>query len=287
MNIEDIWKIQYEFNRKFLEKIKKIDIENISYENKIILSKDYILHAIKELTEILDTFSWKMHKPILNNNIRDNTIEELIDTQKFLWGLFQIWDTSIDEFCDQFVRKSNVVEQRFNQDFEISEKIKNKNIAIFDIDGVIADYPNCFISFINKKTKNDFKDMYEVKNNLDIKLIYDLKDEYRNTGEKRFIAVNKDVISFIEKLKEKDSSIVLLSSRPYHKYNRIYADTLEWLAANNIKYDMILWDYKKDRNILNNFLRGVRYWAGGVKLTPPVFIFYAILVTIIIPLKGI
>lgn len=250
--MKDLWKIQYEFNKQFLKKIKDIDINNISFVDKITLSKDYILHTIKELTEVLDTISWKMHKPVEYDNIRDNTIEELIDSQKFLWGLFQIWNVSEEEFSEQFVRKSKVVEQRFSQDFEIKNTIQDKKVVILDIDGVISDFPNCFIDFINKKTSNSFIDLFQVKNSLSISEIDSLKHDYRNSGEKRFLPVKNDIIDFINKINKK-FNIVLLSSRPYHKYNRIYADTLEWLHSNDVKYNMILWDYKKDRSILKNF----------------------------------
>ena len=62
-----------------------------------------------------------------------------------------------------------------------------------------------------------------------------------------------DIFICINNIDKNRYYIVLLSSRPYSKYSRIYADTIEWLSKNNIYYDNILFDEKKDRKILNNF----------------------------------
>ena len=70
-----------------------------------------------------------------------------------MWGLFQIWGVDEKEFVEEFIRKSNVVQQRYNQEFNFIVD-KNKRIVIFDIDGVIANYPNCFVEFINEKLSN-------------------------------------------------------------------------------------------------------------------------------------
>lgn len=247
--LDDLWKIQYDYNEKFLRLKNNINIKNIEEKDKINLTKDYILHTIKELTEVLDTFNFKMHRIENKKNIRHNTIEELIDTQKFLWGIFQLWQVDEQEFYDQFVRKSNVVEQRFNQEFYKLDK--SKKIIILDIDGVIADYPECFVNYVNNKTNTKFVNMFDIRNMLTQKQIYDLKDEYRNSGVKSSLPVKEYAIDFINKIKQK-YYIVLLTSRPYSKYFRIYADTLEWLDKNKIHYDAIYWDEKKSRNILNN-----------------------------------
>jgi hypothetical protein len=247
--LSELWYIQLEYNKKFLKIKNNLDISNLSIDIKTKLTKDYILHAIKELSEVLDTLNFKMHRNENKKIIRHNTVEELIDTQKFLWGIFQLWNVDEKEFYSQFLRKSAVVEQRFLQEFyKLSD---DKKIIILDIDGVISDYPKCFIDYINKKNNSNFKTIYDLKNNLSQQQIYDFKDDYRNSGIKSILPLKEGIIEFIDKIKEK-YHIVLLSSRPYSKYFRIYADTLEWLEKNKIHYDAIYWDEKKDRNILHN-----------------------------------
>ncbi len=250
--MNNIWKIQYDFNKKFFEN-KNIDFENLTEEQKNIYTKEFILHISREIFEVLNEVPFKMHRDYKDFKLkRSNIVEELIDVQKYLLGLFQIWGVDEKEFVEEFIRKSNVVQQRYNQEFNFIID-KNKRIMIFDIDGVIADYPNCFVEFINKKLSTNFKNMFEVKDFISPADLFTLKDEYRSCGIKKFIKTKKDVVDFINNIDREKYCIVLLSSRPYSKYLRIYADTLYWLNENKINYDMIFWDEKKDRKILNNF----------------------------------
>jgi len=250
--MNELWDIQYKFNEKFFKK-NNIDFNNISNELKNHYSKEFILHISREIFEVLNEIPFKMHREYKTfKSKRKNIVEELIDVQKYLWGLFQIWDVDYNEFCEEFKRKSNVVQQRYNQEFNINFD-KNKKIILFDIDGVIADYPNCFIEFINKKLSTNYKTLFDIKNNYDKKTRIDFKDEYRNSGIKKNIPVIKDTVEFINNIDRNKYYIVILTARPYSKYFRIYADTLEWLKNIDIYYDMILWDEKKDRRILENF----------------------------------
>src|SRR3989304_1227605 len=48
-------------------------------------------------------------------------------------------------------------------------------------------------------------------------------------------------------LKSVGYKIVIISARPYEKYNRIFPDTLQWLNNNEIKYDAVY--FEKDKHI--------------------------------------
>jgi uncharacterized HAD superfamily protein len=269
--MNNIWKIQYDFNKKFFES-KNIDFENLTDEQKNLYTKEFILHISREIFEVLNEVPFKMHRDYKDfKSKRSNIVEELIDVQKYLWGLFQIWNVDEEEFKEEFIRKSRVVQQRYNQEFNFSIS-KNKRIVIFDIDGVIADYPNSLIEFINKKYHKNFTNMFEVKDSLNPVDLFSIKDEYRSCGVKKFIKAKKDVVDFINNINREKYCIILLTSRPYSKYFRIYADTLYWLTENKINYDMIFWDEKKDRKILNNFdlskiefmIEDNRYYANKI-----------------------
>jgi hypothetical protein len=81
-----------------------------------------------------------------------------------------------------------------------------------------------------------------------------LKLEYRLSGIKRTIPIIDGAVDFVNKLKENDYFVVLLTARPYKTVFRIYSDTLYWLESNNIKYDAIIWDENKETFILKYFM---------------------------------
>lgn len=107
-SLKELWKIQKSFN------VKVIDFKNITDKERCKLTEEYILSCIKELVEVADEVSYKTYKetkPINKANIK----EELIDVQKFLICLFQIWDIEPEEFVAEFKRKSKVVELRYEK----------------------------------------------------------------------------------------------------------------------------------------------------------------------------
>ena len=55
----------------------------------------------------------------------------------------------------------------------------------------------------------------------------------------KFLSIKQYQFDFIKVLNEKEYTIILLTSRPYEQYTRIYSDTLQWLSNNKIKFDAI------------------------------------------------
>ena len=54
-------------------------------------------------------------------------------------------------------------------------------------------------------------------------------------------------------LREQGYKIMLLTARPYEQYKRIFADTMEWLESNNLPYDSIIFDEKKEERLIREF----------------------------------
>lgn len=192
--------------------------------------------------------------PIKEDNLR----EELIDVFKYWLSISQFWDMTPELFIKEFNRKSEVVEQRYKQEKKLN-LLKDKKIIGLDLDGCIADYPRSYYNFIYKKTKKRIKDngSYDVYKNVE-KVFGEekakkLKREYRESGQKRFIKTINEPDKVTDKLKRKGYKIIILSARPYKEYPRIFADTLEWLKKNKIKYDAILFDEHKEEKIINKF----------------------------------
>ena len=108
--MRDLWDIQREFNDEFFESKGGWPRE----EQLIPANKDFYVHLSREAAEALNCLSFKMHRKKSGDEIeRDNLLEELVDTMKFLIGWFQINGFTYEEFEREFKRKSLIVAERF------------------------------------------------------------------------------------------------------------------------------------------------------------------------------
>lgn len=249
MGIEEAYKDQYEFNKMFLAK-KGIDIDAVSKEDLVHLSKDFIIHIVKELTEALDTLKFKMHRKEEVEFIRSNTVEELIDVQKFLWGLFQIHGVDYEELVSEYWRKTEVVKQRFQQEFCVKELSKHEKVVAIDLDGVLCEYPGYWLKYLNSQLSTDYRTLEDAKRFTDILTYEKIKSQYRQSGEEMNVPAIEGAKEFLEALKSNGYMIVILTSRPYKRYYRLFADTITWLKNNQMPYDSILFDEQKNMKIL-------------------------------------
>lgn len=251
LNGKELWDIQREFNDKFFATKGGWPTE----DQLTSASKDFAIHLIKEATEVLDELSFKMHRTSKGSIDRANVLEELVDTQKFLWGWMQVWGVTWDEFREEFKRKSIVVEQRFVQE-QTFPKIKNDPCAIIDIDGVLASYPEgfydwCIENFFPTHSHHDFGRLYKA---MDILNREELKKKYRQSGAKRNLPLVPGACELLECIRRRSKlKIILLTNRPYAEFYRIYSDTLYWLSQNKLPFDGIIWGRDKGVDALSNF----------------------------------
>jgi HAD superfamily hydrolase (TIGR01509 family) len=247
---EQLWDLQREFNDKFWATKggwPKGD------EARTIASKDFAVHIMRELGEVLSEMNSKMHR-IENKPLdRTNVLEELIDVTKFTYGFMQLWGFSFKEFEEEFKRKSMVVEQRFAQEQQFA-KLRNDPVVIVDIDGVLTDYPNCYYEWLGT---NHFegKNAHYVKSYLDTLPLRDreeLKNKYRRSGAKATLKLVPGAREMLQLLK-RELKVVFLTNRPYADFYRIYPDTLEWARTHALPYDAILWARDKGLEAIKHF----------------------------------
>lgn len=251
---KELWNIQDEFTHKFW-KTKGGMPDSTNDARMTDVTKDYALHMIAEVTEVVQELSWRMHRASKGEIDRDNLLEELIDVQKFTWGLMQVWGFTWDQFREEFKRKSTVVEQRFVQE-QTFPKIKNDPCAIIDIDGILAAYPDgfyawCIENFFPTHSYHDFGRLYK---SMDILNREELKKKYRQSGAKRTLPLVPGARELLECIRRRSQlKIILLTNRPYAEFYRIYPDTLYWLAQNKLPFDGIIWGRDKGIDALSNF----------------------------------
>jgi uncharacterized HAD superfamily protein len=257
MNLKDVWKEQKEFNNLFRQLPK-------GFEEQSHITQHMVLCIMSELDEILNTIHWKHHRNIPIKSNPQQTLLECVDVFKYLITIVQAWGFTEEEFLDAFWKKSMVVRQRRSEEF-----IKNVDgrTAIIDIDGVLCDHNQGFIKWLQKydcelynsvisKVCNSSTNTYNPVSRHDFKLTpiewQELKHQFRISGYKEFMPAYADAKEFLSEIRQKDITIVLLTSRPIDRYPNLYADTVAWLKREELPYDIIWWAYDKANHVIEN-----------------------------------
>jgi len=232
-------KKQYDFAKYFLKKKHEIDLENITEEEKETWTRNLLLCMIKESTELLNSFDWRLIGD-QNRESKDELLENGIDVFKFLLEILIINGFSSEDIENKFFQKSKVVESKFEQELFFNSLKETDKIALIDIDGVLSDYPETFLSMYGKS----YSTIEEFKRE-DLQEYTISKDLYRKEGHKNFLQTKEYAQPFLDLLRRRNIKIILLTSRPIKKYPRMYHDTLSWLDKNNLVFDSIIWESKK------------------------------------------
>ncbi|MBZ4649283.1 hypothetical protein [Thermosipho sp. (in: thermotogales)] len=253
MITEDRWNRQLEFNQKFFKDYLNKSMTSLDINEKQEWTQKFLLHLVKELSEVLDEINFKMHRVENKEIILSNILEEITDIQKFTLGLYQLWGFTYEDYLKAFDMKTAVVEQRYKQEHELDLLSKNKLICGIDLDGVIFDYPRCFLDWAIKNFSLPlpyYKNLKQLKSSVGLETYEKIKDAYRQSGYKAQLPIKKNVDEFIKFLKLNGYQVIGLTSRPYEKYSRIYSDTLKCLKSHNIELDAIFWSKEKCLKII-------------------------------------
>lgn len=240
LDLSQIWELQERFQQLVDDKFS---------DDRIGRSKEFSLALVDEIGDFLRAIRYKVHrKEPLDDIERGNVVEEIIDIFKYWLILCQVWGVTPNEFCREFTRKSEVVLQRFIQEWQFEGL---KNIVLVDIDGVIADHESGFRDFLLEEghlVPDGAIVNFDTASNLGIPLEHYviLKEKYRSTGYERRIPPFPEASSALGLLRDKGFSIVLLSARPYNKHKRVFADTIEWLKGFALPFDGLFFTHNKD-----------------------------------------
>jgi len=245
--LSKMWETQLKFNKNFFDPGK------LTLEQKQQRTKDTILYLQSELNELLNEINFKEHRR--TKEVReDKLIEELIDVQKYVFCLAQIWNIKPDKYYNEFERKSLVVAQRYLQEMKL-KLLEDKNVVGVDLDNVLCDWNSSFIKFVkqhgfviteNELNLNSFKNLTNEK-------FKELKHKFRLSGLKKKLRVCDGAKELTHTLKKLKYTIIILSARPVKSYPTLFADTIEWLNNNDIKYDAVYFDDNKNNTIVKEF----------------------------------
>jgi len=258
MNLQRMLKEQQDFNEKILGK----KISELTDQEKILWSKEYILCLQAEILELLrESGKWKIHRKEQSTVVRSNVLEELTDVFKYFLSMMILHGFTSDDLEFGFDEKSMVVAQRYSQEH------KNfKNIVVVDIDGTIGDYVKQFIDFVERRTGFNQIPSELVSMDLYTSLakaigwdkVLKLKHEFRINGEKRNIPVMDGAKHFLDTIKKNDHDIIMLTARPFLKYKRTMWDTIYWLNANHLQFDSLLSNEDKYSELIR-YIKDIRF----------------------------
>jgi len=245
--LKTMFEIQKEFSENFYNP------KDLSNTEKAQKSKDLTVFIQEELIEALQCQNYKSHRKNINTLNRENILYELVDIQKYLIQYVQLYWFTEEQFFSAFKEKSEIVKQRFEQEKRMP---KLENIIWVDIDGVLGDYAKTFINFVNKnyKTNYDWKDVksldFQTELWLDYETYRNIKHEYRQRGYEWWkLMVYDGASEFLKELRNKGYKIVILTSRPVKEYSKIYFETMQWLRDNDLVFDHVIFDEKKNERL--------------------------------------
>jgi hypothetical protein len=239
--LEEAWRRQLAFTSLLFETLVK-PLDQLTDDDRVQETKDYVEYMHAELVEILNNVPWKKHR-YLGAAKRDDLLEEMIDTQKFLWGLMMVWGVTPLEFLRAFERKSDVVDQRFRQEHLLPRQVLSDKVAIVDIDDVVADWEHGFEKWV-KAEEPELKPEDYAKHT-DPGLRQSLKDRIHSSGGMLKLPPLKHSHVALNTLVQAGYTVVWLTARPVSKHPRLMGDTVQWLQDYDFPTDYI---YYSDLN---------------------------------------
>lgn len=112
----------------------------------------------------------------------------------------------------------------------------------FDIDGIMNNYPQCWVDFVNLQLGTAFITKDEIKTELGLDKYNFLKDNYRNSEFKADLPFNNEAKDLAELFIRHGYKILISTSRPFKnpKYVNLKKNTIRWLAKNGFRYDLFV-----------------------------------------------
>lgn len=121
------------------------------------------------------------------------------------------------------------------------------NAVSFDIDGIMNNYPQCWVDYVNTELCNSFLTKDDIKKTIGGHKYRLLKYQYRHSEYKANLKFNKTTISLADIFRDKGYEIIVSTSRPINDKN--YKDlkklTIGWIKKNKFPYDLLV-DKKKE-----------------------------------------
>lgn len=239
MNLLDtIWKQQRDYNAA---------VKTIQKRSPGEWMTTYVLGAMSELGQLLDSMKWKVHRLDTLEDFGPNVKEELADITKYVLSMWIHMGYGPEEMLEAVYSKGYLLSQMFEQDF--GRKL-NKAVCIFDLDNVLADTNPALDSFVCRKLGTATATGTDIHLDLGSSYSFDLYREAKNEWEKDGGYANLEPIYPIEPLFFELGlyaiSTVVWTARPVNIFRRIKKDTFSWFQKQGYMPDAIFFG-REDR----------------------------------------
>jgi len=239
-------------------------IDRLTEDDRVRLTKEYVLSMHREVDEILDNVPWKQHRFIGRAN-RDELLEELVDVQKFLFGLCHVWEVTQGELLRAFDRKSTLVEQRFYQDHVLPTLVASDKVVLIDVDDTVADWSGGFEQWVKRVEPELIPNDYA--KHVDPGLRERLKSRCHSDGGITTLPVFEHSRKAVNALQRAGYKVVWLSARPVHRHPRLAVDTVNWLTDAGFPHEYIFYStLNKHSFVVEKFPRAVALFDDDAEI---------------------
>jgi hypothetical protein len=210
------------------------DVERLTLDEKSALTKELALGLHEEISELVRRVDTGRYH-ILQGKSKPEPGQVAYDAAealKMLVALVALHGVDGQMMGEYFERVTRVVDDKWRgQNLKLSTEV---NVLLCDLDGCVADWVTAFKAFALARgidiPPNGFNDPS----------LEPLKDEFDRSGGYLTIPPMPGAVEALKTLKNFGVKLVVVTARPYHRFRRVYADTLEWCEKNGIEYDHIM-----------------------------------------------
>lgn len=240
-DIYDIWIQQQNYNAEIRQRQDRTSSEWLI---------NYILGTVSELGELLDQTNWKTHRLSSSVGFGPNIEEELADITKYVFSMWQLLEYTPSDMCRIMYRKGIILDQLLKQ--ETREPMKDRTIIMLDLDGCIADFRKGFFNWLpSSKWKDKLKEgdknvglHLDLNNGWDFATYNEAKLEFEIQGGYSTLPLIHQVSKLTNALYNFGWYIIVYTARPFSTYKRIWADTWNWLQANEVNIHELNFGYE-------------------------------------------
>lgn len=111
-----VWNKQKDFNLNFFD----FNVQDVDKQQE--LTKDFALRMTDEIHELLSRINWKSEEYRNIKIEKSKILEEWIDVFKYWLGIGNVWGFNMEDFFEEYWRKTEIVDNRYKKFIKIKKK---------------------------------------------------------------------------------------------------------------------------------------------------------------------